>query len=64
MTLTNVNFNEEKHFLYLDKLTVVRDKFRTIYENETKAEDRDAFLMNATSPSNFVHKKGDKKYLF
>lgn len=64
MTLTNVNFNEDKHFEYLERLAHLRDKFKAIYENETPADKRDPFFSNPNSPSTFVFKKGDKKYLF
>lgn len=63
MTLTNVNFNLEKHFSYIKKLSELRDKFKAIYEKETPADKRDAFLTSPNSPSAFVY-KDEEKYLF
>lgn len=63
MTLTNVNFNLEKHFKYLKDLAESRDKYRKIYEEETPEDKREAFLTDPNSPSNFVYKSEDN-YLF
>ena len=64
MCLTNVNFNEEKHFLYLGKLAEKRDHLKKLYEDATEASARDAYLLDPQSPSSFVYKANDKQYLF